>query len=64
MLDLCSGTGVHAVELASRGYQMVAVDVSPTMMALAKQYAEKRGQQVNFVQGDMRQLELESVFDG
>jgi SAM-dependent methyltransferase len=64
VLDLGCGHGVHAVELASRGYQVVAVDLSSTMLALAKQYNDKRGQQVSLVQGDMRQLELDSVFDG
>ncbi|MBW2456462.1 MAG: methyltransferase domain-containing protein [Deltaproteobacteria bacterium] len=64
VLDLACGPGVHAVELASRGYQMVGVDLSSTMLALANDYNTKRGTAVSFIQGDMRKLNLEDVFDG
>ena len=64
ILDLACGTGVHAVELASRGHQLVGVDLSPTMLRLAKAYNDKRGQSVSFIEGDMRELNLEEVFDG
>ena len=64
ILDLACGTGVHAVELSLRGYQVVGVDLSSTMLELAKQYNDKRGASVSFIQGDMRQLNLEGVFDG
>jgi SAM-dependent methyltransferase len=64
LLDLCCGTGVHAVELASRGYQVVGVDLSNTMLTLARDHNEKRGTSVSFIQGDMRRLNLEGVFDG
>ncbi|RLB60008.1 MAG: hypothetical protein DRI90_14740 [Deltaproteobacteria bacterium] len=64
VLDLACGPGVHAVELASRGYQMVGVDLSSTMLALANDYSAKRGTTVSFIQGDMRKLNLEDVFDG
>jgi SAM-dependent methyltransferase len=64
VLDLGCGHGVHAVELASRSYQVVGVDVSSTMLTLAKDYNLKRGTSVSFIQGDMRELNLEEVFDG
>ena len=64
ILDLGCGHGVHAVELASRGFQVVGVDVSNTMLALAKDYNIKRKTAVSFIQGDMRELNLEEVFDG
>ncbi|MEM9694821.1 MAG: methyltransferase domain-containing protein, partial [Myxococcota bacterium] len=64
ILDLACGNGVHAVELASRGYQVVGVDYSNTMLELARQYNQKRGTSVSFIQGDMRKLSLEGVFDG
>ena len=64
ILDLACGHGVHAVELASRGYQLVAVDLSTTLLGLARAYNERQGQNVSFVQGDMRQIELDGVFDG
>lgn len=63
ILDLGCGTGVHAVELSSRGYQVVGVDLSNTMLDLARNYNTQRGTAVSFIQGDMRQLNLEGVFD-
>ncbi|MEZ4440395.1 MAG: methyltransferase domain-containing protein [Polyangiaceae bacterium] len=64
VLDLACGTGVHAVELSSRGYQVVGVDLSPTMLELASAYNKQRSTSVSFIEGDMRQLSLEGVFDG
>jgi SAM-dependent methyltransferase len=64
VLDLGCGMGRHAVELASRGYQVVGVDISQTMLDRATEYALQRRQPVNFVKGDMRKLSLDAVFDG
>ncbi len=64
ILDLGSGMGQHAVAMAARGYNVVAVDLSPDMLALAAEHAKQQGQLVNFVKGDMRKLDLDSVFDG
>jgi ubiquinone/menaquinone biosynthesis C-methylase UbiE len=64
VLDLCCGHGVHAVELASRGFQLVGVDVSQDMLAFANEYNTKRNTAVSFIQGDMRELNLDGVFDG
>ncbi|MBW2529773.1 MAG: class I SAM-dependent methyltransferase [Deltaproteobacteria bacterium] len=64
VLDLACGQGRHAVELASRGYQVVGVDLSAGMLSVAADHALERGQRVNFVKGDMRKLSLDAVFDG
>ncbi|MEM1030151.1 MAG: methyltransferase domain-containing protein [Myxococcota bacterium] len=64
ILDLACGNGVHAVELSSRGYQVVGVDYSDKMLDLARAYNNQRGTSVSFIQGDMRKLNLEGVFDG
>jgi SAM-dependent methyltransferase len=64
VLDLGCGLGRHAVELASRGYEMVGVDHSTLMLAKANEHAAERGLGVNFVKGDMRKLSLDAVFDG
>src|SRR5438132_14431673 len=36
ILDLGSGTGRHAIELASRGYSVHGIDLSAKMVALAE----------------------------
>jgi len=64
VLDLACGNGVHAVELSSRGFQVVGVDYSDKMLDLARSYNNQRGASVSFIQGDMRKLNLEGVFDG
>jgi ubiquinone/menaquinone biosynthesis C-methylase UbiE len=64
MLDLCCGAGLHAVELASRGYNVVGYDLSLAMLARAQDEAQDRGQKINFLQGDMREMAFEEAFDG
>lgn len=64
ILDLACGTGRHAVELASRGYQVVGFDLSLAMLARAADEAQDRKQKINFVQGDMREMTFEETFDG
>jgi SAM-dependent methyltransferase len=64
ILDLACGAGVHAVELSNRGFQVVGVDYSEKMLDLARAYNNQRGTSVSFIQGDMRKLNLEGVFDG
>jgi SAM-dependent methyltransferase len=64
ILDLACGTGRHAVELATRGYQVVGFDLSLAMLARASDEAQDRHQKINFVQGDMREMTFEETFDG
>nr|PZN19866.1 MAG: hypothetical protein DIU78_20290 [Pseudomonadota bacterium] len=64
VLDLGCGSGRYAVELASRGYEMVGFDLSLYQLALAKDLARARGQTLEFVQGDMREMTFDEVFDG
>jgi SAM-dependent methyltransferase len=64
MLDLACGPGAHAVELASRGYNVVGYDLSLAMLARAQDEAQERGQKINFLQGDMREMAFEEAFDG
>ena len=64
ILDLACGGGLHAVELASRGYSVVGYDLSLAMLARAADEAQDRGQKLNFLQGDMREMAFEEMFDG
>jgi ubiquinone/menaquinone biosynthesis C-methylase UbiE len=64
ILDLACGTGLHAVELSSREYTVVGYDLSLNMLALAAEEAQGRHQKLNFLQGDMREMNFDQVFDG
>ena len=64
IIDVGCGLGVQTVELASRGYHLVGLDISATMVSRAYDEAEDRGLQIDFVRGDMRELSFEEPFDG
>jgi len=55
VLDAGCGTGALAVEVARRGAQVVAVDLSPTLIALARDRmpADLADGRLSFVAGDM-----------
>ena len=64
LLDLGCGPGYHAVELAERGYAVVGYDLSLHQLALAADVAQERHQKLNLMQGDMREMAFDAVFDG
>lgn len=52
-IDLGCGAGNYAVYLASRGFDVTGVDISPTAIKLAKENAEKKGVKCNFFVADV-----------
>lgn len=54
ILDLCCGSGRHAISLAEAGYHAIGIDLSKTLLGKAIQDA--KGLPVYFVHGDMRNL--------
>ena len=64
VLDLCCGYGRHAIELAGRGVTVTGYDLSPVLLARARQDAKRAGVEVTWVEGDMRALAFEGCFDG
>lgn len=48
VLDAACGTGQHAIALAQRGYQAAGADLSPAMIARARDHAAAAGQTVDF----------------
>ena len=58
LLDLACGIGRHSVELASRGYHVVGVDISKEYLETAQQMATDRrvSSYCQFIRGDMRQI--------
>lgn len=63
VLDVPCGFGRHSGELARRGYAVVGVDLSPTMLGGARR-AHRQNARLRFVRGDMRRLAYRAEFDG
>ncbi len=60
VLDLGCGTGSMTLELCRRGYDMIGVDISPEMLALAAQSGDREGMsdKLLWLCQDMRSFEL------
>ncbi|MEM9190082.1 MAG: methyltransferase domain-containing protein [Myxococcota bacterium] len=63
ILDVGCGLGLHAVELANRGYLVVGLDLSLPMLSRAADEAQDRGLKINFLHGDMREMTFDGSFD-
>jgi SAM-dependent methyltransferase len=64
VLDIGCGYGRHAMELAARGFHVVGLDASLPLLLRGAEEAQRRGLTINFVHGDMRELNFDSQFDG
>src|SRR5690606_7095863 len=64
ILDVGCGLGLHAVELTTRGYLVVGLDLSLPMLSRAGDEAQDRGLRINFLHSDMREMTFEGAFDG
>jgi SAM-dependent methyltransferase len=64
VLELACGTGRCLVPLATAGHEVTGVDISPAMLAVARQRAERAGasDRVRLVKGDMRDCALGREF--
>ena len=60
-LDLGCGSGIHAVELARRGWQVTGVDTVPKALVRARQRAREGGVEVRFLDGDVTALHAAGV---
>ena len=63
VLDLACGHGRIANRLAARGAVVTGLDVTPRFLELAREDALARGVEVEYVQGDMRELPWTARFD-
>ncbi len=64
VLDIGCGYGRHAMELAARGFHVVGLDLSTPLLVRGGEEAMRRGLEINFVRGDMRELDFDAQFDG
>jgi SAM-dependent methyltransferase len=56
MLELGCGTGMDAVFLATQGFEVTAVDVSPMALAQARDEARRTGVSVRFLEANVLEL--------
>jgi SAM-dependent methyltransferase len=63
VLDLACGHGRIANRLAERGARVTGLDATPLFLERARADAERLGVEVEYVEGDMRELPWESRFD-
>jgi SAM-dependent methyltransferase len=63
VLDMACGTGRHSHELARRGFEVVGVDISPDLLAIAEADAEAESLSATFLAADLRELDFDEEFD-
>jgi SAM-dependent methyltransferase len=63
VLELAAGPAEHARELARRGADATALDISPAMCAWARARAAADGYQLTVVEADMRDFRIPRQFD-
>lgn len=63
ILDVGCGTGRHSIELTKRGYTVTGIDLSETQLKRAQQKAAAENLEINFLQGDARNLPFKGEFD-
>ena len=64
VLDLACGSGSLSLELAARGMEVIGVDGSADMLAIAREKASDAGEDILFLCQDMRRLDLYGTVDG
>ncbi len=63
ILELCCGTGRLTLPIAKEGYNICGVDYTPSMLERAKVKASDAGLDINFIEADIRTLNLQEKFD-
>lgn len=63
ILDMGCGTGGHALLLAERGYSVTGIDMSKSMLSIAKEKARKANISVDLFEGNIREFNTNRKFD-
>ncbi len=63
ILDLGCGGGDQAKVFAQKGYEVVGVDIAPSLIESAKRQFQKEGLKSAFIVGDMRAIHYDAEFD-
>ena len=63
VLDMCSGDGTNSIYLASKGFKVYGVDISPTAVKIAKARCAEKKQHCNYFAGNVLTKRLNKKFD-
>ena len=63
ILELCCGTGRLTLPIAKDGYDISGVDYTCSMLEQAKIKASKEGLDIEFIEADIRNLDLPEKYD-
>ena len=63
ILELCCGTGRLTIPIAKDGYDIVGVDYTSSMLEQAKVKASEAGLEIEFIEADIKTLDLQKKFD-
>jgi cyclopropane fatty-acyl-phospholipid synthase-like methyltransferase len=63
ILDLACGGGDQAKILAEKGYEMVGIDIAPSLVEYARRQLKESGLSGDFVVRDMRAIDYDGEFD-
>jgi SAM-dependent methyltransferase len=64
ILDIACGAGRHVLAFAKLGARVTGVDLSETLLKIARRRIREEGVQARIRQGDMRSLPYKDTFDG
>jgi ubiquinone/menaquinone biosynthesis C-methylase UbiE len=64
LLEIGCGIGVDSIQLAQRGFKVTAVDLTENALDIARQFAARRGAEIDFQPGNAERLDFpDSSFD-
>ncbi len=63
ILELCCGTGRLTLPIAKAGYDICGVDYTSSMLEQAKIKATEAGLEIDFIEADIRTLNLQEKYD-
>jgi SAM-dependent methyltransferase len=58
ILELMCGTGRVLLPLVEAGHQITGVDISPAMLAIAREHLDEAGLSATLIEGDVRSVDL------
>jgi SAM-dependent methyltransferase len=58
LLEIGCGIGVDSIQLAQRGYRVTAVDLTENALEIARQFAARRGVEIDFRLGNAEKLDF------